>query len=350
DPNAVEHVDVDLLSQSNRQLLNVVNFVAIAVGMWMIWSEIFPGISMFDSVVLWQQTVTEGGVTTIQNVTLTSLFQAFVAIAVTVLAARNLPSLIEVILLERIRWTFGARYAAVKMLQYVSYVIGTIIVANLLGMRWSQLQWLVAALGVGIGFGLQDVVANYISGIIILFERPIRVGDVVSVGGSDGTVTGIQMRTTTIRTFDRKELLVPNREFISGQLLNWSLTDAVTRILINVGIAYGSDTKLAMSLMIEACRETAIVLNEPEPSVTFDGFGDNALSLSLRCFCDTDDRLPAISLLHSAIDEKFANASISIAFPQRDLHLDVSQPIPVEIGSTGGALANTAPASTASTA
>jgi potassium efflux system protein len=109
-------------------------------------------------------------------------------------------------------------------------------VLNTIGAQWSQLQWLVAALGVGIGFGLQEIVTNFISGLIILFDRPVRVGDIVTVGDTDGVVTKIRIRATTIRNWDRKELLVPNKEFITGRLLNWSLSDQMTRVVIIVGV------------------------------------------------------------------------------------------------------------------
>ena len=151
--------------------------------------------------------------------------------------------------------------AGVSMRESIgSYVIvGTGIVAALatLGLKWSQLQWLVAALGVGIGFGLQEIIANFISGLIILFERPIRVGDVVTVGDKDGTVTKIRIRATTILDFDGKELLVPNKEFITGRLLNWTLSDSNVRLVIPVGIAYGSDVEEALRILGESGRRTS---------------------------------------------------------------------------------------------
>jgi potassium efflux system protein len=200
------------------------------------------------------------------------------------------------------------------------------------GGSWAQIQWLIAALGVGIGFGLQEIVANFISGLIILFERPIRVGDYVSVGDTSGHVTRIQIRATTIQTRDRKELLVPNKEFITGRLLNWSLSDQVTRILIPVGIAYGSDVDKAMALVTEAAQENPRVLEEPLPFTAFEGFGDNTLNLSLRCFIDSIDyRLPTISQLNQAINQKLNAAGIVIAFPQRDLHLDTTRPLEIHI-------------------
>jgi len=209
------------------------------------------------------------------------------------------------------------------------------VVLGTLGVSWSHLQWMAAALSVGIGFGLQEIVANFVSGLIILFERPVRVGDTVTVGDTDGVVTKIRIRATTIRNWDRKELLVPNKEFVIGRLLNWSLSDPVTRIVLVVGVAYGSDVEQASAIMTRIAEANEHVLDEPPPVVTFDTFGDNALTLTLQAFVDSVDvRLSAISALNRAINQAFAEAGISIAFPQRDLHLDTTRPLQIELSGS----------------
>ena len=148
-----------------------------------------------------------------------------------------------------------------------------------LGLHWSKLQWLIAALGVGIGFGLQGIVADFIGGLIILFERPIRVGDIVTVGDQVGEVSKIRIRATTIRDRDGREVLVPNKDFISGQLVNWSLSDSHMRIMIPVGVAYGSDVEQALKILGEIIADHPDVLKEPKPHVMFENFGDNALEV-----------------------------------------------------------------------
>jgi potassium efflux system protein len=205
-----------------------------------------------------------------------------------------------------------------------------ILVFRTIGVDWSKLHWLVAALGMG--FGLREIVANFISGIIILFERPIRIGDVVTVGDTDGVVARIQSRATTIRNWDGKELMVPNKEFITGRLLNWSLSDQATHIVLSVGIAYGSNVRQAMQLLEEAARENENVLDDPPPSVIFESFGDNSLGLLLRCFVVSIDlRYPTMSTLNEFINEKFNAAGIVIVFPQRDLHLNTIRPLQVDL-------------------
>jgi potassium efflux system protein len=265
-------------------------------------------------------------------VTLSDLILGLLAVLMVVIAARRLPALLEIVLLVRLKISAGSRYAITSLTQYGIVTIGVVMVFNLLGGNWSEIQWLIAALGVGIGFGLQEIVANFICGLILLFERPIRIGDVVTVGETDGEVTRINIRSTTIRGWDQKELLVPNKEFITGRLLNWTLSDPITRIVIPVGIAYGSDVALAIRLVQQVADEHERVLEEPAFRVTFDSFDDDALRIVLRCFIGSMDYWrQTTSDLHLEINRKFEEAGIVIAFPQRDVHLNTSTPLEVRI-------------------
>jgi potassium-dependent mechanosensitive channel len=329
---AEPEIDLASLNQESRKLLNIVVVVLGITGLWIIWSDVLPALGILDTIELWRYETMESGEQRTVAVTLADLCVAILIAVVTVVAAKRLPSLLEIILLRRVEMDSGSRYTATTLFNYVIVAIGIVLFFKKLGGSWSQIQWLVAALGVGIGFGLQEIVANFISGLIILFERPIRVGDVVTIGDTDGTVTRIRIRATTIRNWDRQELLVPNKEFITGRLLNWSLSDQVTRLLIPVGVAYGSDVARTKSLLADAAEENERVLTDPAPTVTFDGFGDNALALSLRCYVELIDyRLSTITALNEAINQKFTDAGICIAFPQRDVHLDFRQPLDVRI-------------------
>jgi potassium efflux system protein len=206
--------------------------------------------------------------------------------------------------------------------RYVIVTVVVLVVLGRLGASWSQMGWAVAAMSVGIGFGLQEIVANFISGLILLVERPIRLGDVITIGDASGTVTRIRFRATTVRDFDRKELIVPNKEIITGRLLNWTLSDPVTRIVVPVGVAYGSDVETAMRLMREAAEENERVLEDPHPFVIFEQFADSSLSLTLRAWVGSfAARLVVRTELHQAINEKFNAAAIVIAFPQQDVHV-----------------------------
>lgn len=326
-------LDADTIEAPGSHIfLNVTTAVALAFGLWLVWEDVFPALRVLNEFNLWSySSVVDGQPATVQ-VTLGSLGLAALIGVMTWMGSIHLPGLIRMFLSSQFGLSAGGVYTITTLSGYVISVIGVLVVVSILGFKWSQIQWLVAALGVGIGFGLQEIVANFISGLIILFERPIRVGDIVTVGNTDGVVPRIRIRATTIRDFDRKELLVPNKEFISGQLLNWSLSDPVTRILVPVGVAYGSDVQRAMDLMMKAARESRFVLNYPKPMVTFESFGDNSLLLQLRCFIGSvNDRLPAISDLHVSIDRKFREAEISIAFPQRDVHIDTTRPLEIRV-------------------
>jgi potassium efflux system protein len=331
-PAATDSPELNLedMSEESRKLLNTLLVIIGIVGIWLIWSDVLPAFSVLDEVVLWHHTAVVAGTETIAPVTLANIGLAVLIAIVTYVAMKRLPALQEILLLQRVRMSASARYTVTTLTTYMIVGVGLLAFFNVIGADWSKLQWLFAALSVGIGFGLQEIVANFISGLIILFERPIRVGDVVTIGDTNGVVTRIQIRATTIRTWDRQELLVPNKEFITGRLLNWSLSDQTTRVKVPVGVAYGTDVQQAMELMNEAAIENEHVLDDPAPSIIFDAFGDNALNLVLRCFVGTQDiRLTTITQLHEAVNEKFNAAGISIAFPQRDVHLDTSRPLNV---------------------
>jgi len=320
------------LTANSRKLLDTVMIIMSLTLLWLVWADVLPALRIFNEFTLWHYSATVDGQPTQMPVSVTDISLAVLIGIVTMTVIRHFPALLEIVLLQHLDMPQGSRYTTKTLSSYVLGGFGATLVADQLGFSWSQIQWLVAALSVGIGFGLQEIVANFISGIIILFERPIRVGDVITIGATDGVVTRIRIRATTIRDFDGKELLVPNKEFISGHLLNWSLSDPVIRILVPVGLAYGGDVQKALALMVEAARENTMVLADPEPIATFDSFGDNALALTLRCFIGSvNDRVPATSDLHQIIDRKFREADLSIAFPQRDVHLDTSRPLDIRI-------------------
>ena len=330
-------IDLVAMSEESRKLLNTVLVIIGIIGFWLIWSDVLPAFNILNEVTLWHHTVIVAGEESMAPITLADIGLAILIAVATVVTMKRFPALLEILLLQRVRMTAGSRYTITTLTTYLIVGVGLIVFFNVIGADWSKVQWLLAALSVGIGFGLQEIVANFISGIIILFERPIRVGDVVTIGDTDGVVTRIQIRATTIRTWDRQELLVPNKEFITGRLLNWSLSDQTTRIKVPVGVAYGSDVEKAMMLMDEAAAENTNVLEEPTPSILFDAFGDNTLNLVLRCFVGSQDvRMTTRTQLHQSINKRFNEAGITIAFPQRDVHLDTLKPLQVRISRDDG--------------
>ncbi len=331
----VHDVDVASLSEAHAKLIGLVRTIATVVVLWLIWSPSLPMLTLLEDVTLWQTSDTSAGVDGLRATTLFDVIVALIILVITTLLARHLPSLVRLFLMEWAHISPGALYATSMLLQYLVVAIGASIFLTTIGWDWSRVQWLVAALGVGIGFGLQEIVANFISGIIILFERPIRVGDIITAGGAEGIVTEIRPRATVIQTFERKEYLIPNKELITGPVVNWSLSDDAIRLTIPVGIAYGSDVRQAMAIMEEVANEQPLVLPEPEPLVTFEDFGDNALLLWLRCYA-AEDRLRVATALRTGIYDRLAAANIEISFPQRDVHLDFSDSLRVEIAGGNG--------------
>lgn len=332
EPPAVieEEIDLASLDAQTRRLLNTLIVIAAAVGLWLIWSDVLPALNLFERVTLWSYTGTADGIEQPIPVTLADLGLILVIVTIAVAAGKHLPALLEILLLKNTSVSAGSRYTFITLTGYAITGIGALFVFSTLGLTWGEVQWLIAALSVGIGFGLQEIVANFISGLIILFERPVRVGDIVTIGDTTGVVTKIEIRATTIRNWDKQELLVPNKEFITGRLLNWSLTDQVNRVVITVGVEYESDTRKGLQLLREAAAENPRVLKDPEPLTNFEGFDDNSLRLVLRCYLESlNYRLAVTTELHQAINDKFREAGIGMAFPQRDIHLRSAEPLDV---------------------
>jgi potassium efflux system protein len=317
-----QQIDIPKINSQTIKLLNVFIGFTLAIGFWMTWKNILPAFSFLDQIVFWRHLIVIDNQESYQPVTLINLLLAGLYIFIAVVSIRNFSGVMELLVFRRLSIEAGGRYAVNQLAKYVLFSIGFISVANELGGSWSQVQWLVAALSVGLGFGLQEIFANMVSGIILLFERPIRVGDTVTIGTITGKVSRIQMRATTLIDLDQKDLIVPNKTFITSQLINWTLSDPITRVVIPVGIAYDSDIELAYQVMIDTVKSTPMVLEEPEPSVLMIGFGDSSLNFSIRIFVsELPNRLPVMHDLHFRLVKALREHGIEIPFPQRDIHI-----------------------------
>ena len=227
--------------------------------------------------------------------------------------------------LAKTRMEYSAREALVTTFGYVAIAVSVIIALSIAGIKFTNLAIIAGALSVGIGFGLQNIVNNFISGLIMLVERPVRTGDWIVVGNTEGHVKRISIRTTSIQTFDRAEVIVPNSDLISGQVTNWTLRGKWGRIKVPVGVAYGSDTAMVRDTLLEIMNNQDGIIKAnpdlPEPSVLFMGFGDSSLNFELRAIVsDINTRLQVISDINFAIDAAFRKRGIEIPFPQRDLN------------------------------
>ncbi len=226
-------------------------------------------------------------------------------------------------LLSKSKIDLGVRIAFGTIFRYLILIIGLIIVLQTVGIDLSAITILAGALGVGIGFGLQNITNNFVSGIIILFERPIKVGDRIEVGEVYGDVVSISMRSTTIITNDNIAIIVPNSDFISSKVINWSYTDRIVRFNIPVGVSYNEDPQIIKKLLLEVVDENELILPNPKPDVLFENYGDSSINFNLRVWSKELINKPDVlkSQLYYAIFEKFRKNGIEIPFPQRDLHI-----------------------------
>lgn len=320
----VEEPQLDL-QQVNLQSLRLIRlavFGLFGLLLYWVWSDVISAFSYTDTIVLWQSTEGSGLGATSAPISLGDVITSLAIGIITFMLVTNLPGLLEVLFLSRMNLRQGASYAITTLLSYLLVLVGVIVVLGSLGLSWSKMQWLVAALGVGLGFGLQEIFANFISGIIILFERPIHIGDVVTIGNLSGTVSRIQTRATTIIDFERKEIIVPNKMFVTERLINWTLSDNVTQLRIKVGFAYGSDLQVCHDLLEQVARENQRVLRDPEPLILFMAFGASTLDHELRVYLgEIGDILFATDELNRAIDKVCRERGVEIAYNQIDVHL-----------------------------
>lgn len=224
-------------------------------------------------------------------------------------------------ILARSGMTHGARDSVVTISTYLIWAMGILVALHVFGISTTSLMVAFGALGIGLGFGLQNIFNNFISGLILLFERPIQVGDDIEINGIWARVMQINVRATLVQTFDGAALIIPNSEFISNAVTNWSHQDPYLRRQINVGVAYGSDIELVRRTLLEAAANTALVLVQPQPDVLFTDFGASTLDFRLRVWTTLDDMLRAETALRFEIDRLFRQRGIEIAFPQTDVHV-----------------------------
>ncbi len=373
----LDEVDIPSINAQTLQLIRSASLLTVLFGLYAIWAQLFPALRQFERVQLWPElrivdsveedrypvlegqpldatgtdatkakpadpaaatsstpvagsivtpdaTTASGAADDIGShvITLADVGLALILLILTTIAAKNIPGLLEILLLRRLSLEPGARYAITTVARYLTVIIGMSATFGAIGIGWSKVQWLAAALTFGLAFGLQEIFANFVSGLIMLFERPVRIGDTVTVGGVDGRVSRIRMRATTITDYDNRELIVPNKEFITGQLINWTLTDSVTRVVIKVGIAYSSSPTKARDILMRIATESPLVLKSPAPNALFRQFADSALLFELRVYIDNRDHWPQlIDQMHHRIHAEFGKAGIEIAFPQLDVHV-----------------------------
>ncbi len=255
-------------------------------------------------------------------VSVADLLMFTIVILSTIWILKNLTGIIEYTIFARLKLDDGIKYAVLTITRYTIFLIAALLMLSTVHLDLGRLGWLVAAMGVGLGFGLQEIVLNFVSGIILLIERPIRVDDVVTIGNNIGTVTHINIRATTIINFDRQELIVPNRMLITQEVTNWTRGDSIIRLIVPIGVAYGSDTDKVSELLLNIAKEQQMVLDDPAPCVHFMSHGESSLDFELRVFLPNPTlRFDSLDAINKDINRKLAENGIEIPFPQRDIHI-----------------------------
>ena len=306
-----DSLDLETISQQTRSLVRSLIGIGIVITVASLWSSSLPIAERLQEFRV-----------PLTDFDLLEILKGVLVFGITWLVIKNLPGVLELSVLRASSIEAGTKYAITSLCRYAIGAIGLIVITNVLNVDFTQFGWMAAALSVGLGFGLQEVITNFVCGLILLFERPVRIGDVVTIQGTTGTVTKIRMRATTITNWDRQEFVVPNKSLITDTILNWTLSASISRIVITVGVAYGTDTDEARDILLEVANGHPVIMEDPAPMATFEQFADSTLNLVLRCYVpDLGFRLRTTSELYTEINRKFNQAGIEIAFPQQDIHI-----------------------------
>ncbi len=336
------------LTDNNKQLnqvnsLDLLRNLTIGIARFLIWFFAALGISnLFPVTRQWSYLIINALITTFTSPILTLGQKAYsipdllilgLLLFGLVIVAGKATDLFKSRILHITGINRGTQEAIAAIVRYSAIAIGTVVVLQIWGLDLSSLTILVSALGIGIGLGFQDIARNFASGLILLFERPIQVGDFVEVGSYTGIVEYIGARSTTIRTLDRISIILPNSRFLESEVINWSHSNPVSRLHIPIGVAYNSNIQVVESTLLEAAKSHPLVLLVPPPKVMFIGFGESSLDFELLVWIDKPSELFTIkSDLNFKIENLLRQHQIEIPFPQRDLHVR-SGNMPLQLSS-----------------
>lgn len=317
-------INLDILSAQSLHLVRSIIVMIALISMILLWSELHSAFAFMDKIQLWSANAVVNGVEVSESITLGAVFIAILVMVITVQLVKNLPALLELGVLQHLDLTPGTGYAISTVSKYLILMIGCMVAFSFMGIDWGKIQWLIAALGVGLGFGLQEIFANFISGLIILFEKPIRIGDTVTIRELTGTVTKINTRATTIVDWDRKEIVMPNKAFITEQLVNWSLSDAITRVVLTVPATMDADSEHVIAILKHAAHECSYVLDDPEPQVFLVDIQEGIQLYEIRVFAsEMIDRMPLRSEIQQLIISGYHAKGLELPFPPLQTNLEV---------------------------
>ena len=316
-------IDLDVISAQSLQLVRSIIMLIALISMILLWSELHSAFAFMNNIKLWGTSTIINGNEIEQHITLGSVCIAILVMTITIQLVKNLPALLELGILQHLDLAHGTGYAISTVSKYIILMIGCMIAFSFIGIDWAKIQWLIAALGVGLGFGLQEIFANFISGLIILFEKPVRIGDTVTIRDLTGNITKINTRAITIVDWDRKEIVMPNKAFITEQLVNWSLSDSITRIVLTIPATIDADSELVIKLLQQASQECEYVLSDPEPQVFLVDIQEGIQLFELRLFAaEMGHRMKLRSAIHKLILDAYRQHDLTLPFPPLQTNLE----------------------------
>lgn len=304
--------DLAAAVEQARSLLVLLVTLALLAGLWGVWREAMPALEWVGNLALWRSTVAVAGGQLVHTLTVGHLLRAILVGIFTGVVVTRVGALLDIVLLQKLELQTDASYAIKTITRYSFAAAGILIACSILGIGWGDVQWLIAALGVGLGFGLQEIVANFVSGLIVLAERPIRIGDVVTVDKISGKVARIRARATVVIDFDNKEVIIPNKAFITGPVVNWTLSSHVSRLVLKFSVGYGNDPALVQQAILGAVRGVPEVLSDPQPSVFLNALGNSSCDFEVRVYVASVDSQPARHEINLAVDRVLRERGVEI--------------------------------------
>ena len=313
-----ETIKLSVVNQQIYRVTDLIGWVVLFVSLYVIWSDLISVAYYLDGVILWESN--EGN--QVESVTLLNLMRASLYVVITYVLIKNIAGILEVTVFSKMPLSKGTPQTIITMLTYIIVTFGSVSAFSALGISWTKIQWIFTALSVGLGFGVREIFGSFVSGSILLFERPIRVGDKVTVGQYTGIITKIRLRSTILLNSDHMEVVLPNQAFVTDRFINWTLNNTITRLQIFFKVSYDTDLDLMQRLLLQAVNEAPKVLNEPKVEINMLHFGDNALEHELLVFVgELGDRIETMNFLQYRINQLFRENGIRFALNQLDVHL-----------------------------
>lgn len=315
-------IKISTVNQQIFRMADLIAWVLLFISLYAIWSDLVSVAYYLNGFVLWEHIETTSKGTVVESITLLNVLRSTLYVTVTYALVKNIAGILEVTIFSRLHLAKGTPHTITAILTYFIVTFGSISAFTALGISWNKIQWIFTALSVGLGFGVREIFGSFVSGTILLFERPIRIGDKVTVGNFTGVISKIRLRSTTLIDDEHKEVVLPNQAFVTDRFINWTLNNTITRLQIVMKISTDCDLNLVRQLLFQATTEAPKVMSEPAPSVNLMAFGEGWIEHELNAYVpELDDRAEMRNFLYHRIDELFKQHNIKIAFKQLDVHL-----------------------------